>query len=96
MGGKIIDIGIRNPQHGNYKEVAIEFERNVYHDSGYHKGQNILTKDYIYYDIDKDEFNLENLAMDRKDAVVLSKIAQQINPTTKYKETGRYFKIKGH
>jgi hypothetical protein len=96
MEGKIIDIGIRNPQQGNYKEVSIEFERNIYHDSGYHKGQTITKKDYIYYDIDKDDFNLGDFAIDRKDAVILSKIAQQINPDTKYKETGRHFKIKGY
>lgn len=96
MGGKIIDIGINNLQQGNYKEVAIEFERNIHHNSGYHSGQTIPKKDYIYYDIDKDDFNLANFSIERKDAVVLSKIAQQINPDTKYKETGRHFKIKGY
>jgi hypothetical protein len=96
MGGKIIDIGIRNPQQGNYKEVSIEFERNIYHDSGYHKGQNIPKKDYISYDIDKDLFYIDDSPIDRKDAVILSKIAQQINPDTKYKETGRHFEIKGY
>lgn len=96
MGGKIIDIGIRNPQHGNYKEVSIEFERNIHHNSGYHSGQTIPKKDYIYYDIDKDDFNMADFSIERKDAVVLSKIAQQINPDTKYKETGRHFKIKGY
>jgi hypothetical protein len=96
MGGKIIDIGIRSPQQGNYKEVSIEFERNIYHDSGYHKGQTITKKDYISYDIDKDLFYIDDSPIDRKDAVILSKIAQQINPDTKYKETGRHFEIKGY
>lgn len=96
MGGKILDIGINSPQQGNYKVVGIEFERNIFHDSGYHKGQTIPKKGYIYYDIDKDDFDLGDLAIDRRDAVLLSKIAQQINPDTKYKETGRYFKIKGY
>lgn len=31
----------------------------------------------------------------RRDSVKLGKIAASINPDTKYKETGKYFKIKG-
>jgi hypothetical protein len=96
MGGKITDIGIFNPNQGNYRKVSIEYEKPIYHDSGYHKGQTIPKKDYIYYDIDGDLFDLDNLEIDRRDAVVLSKIAKHINPETKYKETGRHFKIKGH
>jgi hypothetical protein len=93
IGGKITNIGVHNPQQGNYRNVVIEVTKNVYQDSGYNKGENKLVKDYIYYDIDKDIYDVDEI--DRKDAVVLSKIAQHINPETKYKETGKYFQIKG-
>lgn len=96
MGGKIIDIGVDSPQQGNYKIVLIRFKKDVYQDSGYNKGRSVPVEGTIHYDIDKDEFTLGKDPIDRKDAVVLSKIAQKINPDTKYKETGRYFKIKGY
>jgi hypothetical protein len=92
-GGKITNIGVNAPQQGNYRMVTIEIEKIVYQDSGYNKGEDKLIKDYIYYDIDKDIYDVGDI--DRKDAVVLSKIAQHINPDTKYKETGKYFNIKG-
>jgi hypothetical protein len=93
IGGKITNIGVHSPQQGNYRNVSIEVTKSVYQDSGYNKGENKLVKDYIYYDIDKDIYDVDEI--DRKDAVVLSKIAQHINPETKYKETGKYFQIKG-
>jgi hypothetical protein len=93
IGGKITNIGVHSPQQGNYRNVAIEVTKNVYQDSGYNKGENKLVEDYIYYDIDKDIYDVGEI--DRKDAVVLSKIAQHINPETKYKEIGKYFQIKG-
>jgi hypothetical protein len=95
IGGKITNIGVHNPQQGNYRNVAIEVTKSVYQgsDYGYNKGENKLIKDYIYYDIDKDLYEVDEI--NRKDAVVLSKIAQHINPSTKYKEIGKYFQIKG-
>jgi hypothetical protein len=93
IGGKISNIGINNPQQGNYRNVAIEVTKNIYQDSGYNKGKYKKIKDHIYYDIDKDIYDVGEI--DRKDAVVLSKIAQHINPNTKYRETGKYFTIKG-
>ena len=93
IGGKITNIGVNNPQQGNYSNVSIEVTKSVHQDSGYNKGKTQLIKDYIYYDINKDLYEVNEI--DRKDAVVLSKIAQLINPNTKYKETGKYFKIKG-
>ena len=94
IGGKITNIGVQSPQQGNYRNVAIEVTKSIYQDSGYNKGENKLIKDYIYYDIDNDLYDVDEI--DRKDAVVLSKIAQRINPSTKYKETGKYFQIKGY
>jgi len=93
IGGKITNIGVNSPQQSNYRNVAIEVTKSVSQDSGYNKYENKLVKDYIYYDIDKDIYEVNEI--DRKDAVVLSKIAQHINPDTKYKETGKYFQIKG-
>ena len=92
IGGEITNIGVHAPQQGNYRNVAIEVTKSVYQDSGYNKGKSKLVQDYIYYDIDKDIYDVGEI--DRKDAVVLSNIAQHINPNTKYKETGKYFTIK--
>jgi hypothetical protein len=92
IGGKRTNICVHSPQQGNYRNVAIEVTKSIYQDSGYDKGKNKLIKDYIYYDIDKDLYDADEI--DRKDAALLSKIAQKINPDTKYKETGRHFKIK--
>jgi hypothetical protein len=92
IGGKITNIGVHNPQQGNYRNVGIEVTKNVYQDSGYNKGENKLVKDYIYYDIDKDIYDVDEI--NRKDAVVLSKIAAHINPNTQYKQTSK-FKIQG-
>ena len=90
MGGKISDIGVNAPQQGNYRSVRVTIEHTypnaeVVPDS--------LKYDYINYDIDKDLYNIDE-QIDRKDAVVLSKIAQLINPDTKYKQTGMHFNIK--
>ena len=94
IDGKITNIGVHSPQQGNYRNIVIEVTKSVYQDSGYNKGENKLIKDYIYYDIDNDLYDVGEI--NRKDAVILSKIAQHINPGTKYKETGKYFKIKGY
>jgi hypothetical protein len=89
VGGKIINIGVQSPLQSNYKIVLIEIEKKFINDSGGEYNKKI----YINYDIDKDNYDIDEI--DRKDAVVLSKIAQHINPDTKYRETGKYFDIKG-
>jgi len=89
MGGKITDIGVHSPNQSNYRIVSIEITKNSYKDNG----KSNIVKDYIYYDIDKDIYDVGEI--DRKDAFVLSKISQYVNPETKYKETGKHFKIKG-
>jgi hypothetical protein len=94
LGGEITNIGVFSPQQGNYRIVSIEITKNVYQDSGYNKGENKPVKNYVYYDIDNDTYDID-YEIDRKDSVVLSKIAQHINPDTKYRETGKHFKIKG-
>lgn len=86
MGGNIYDIVVNNPRQGSYRTVTIQVEYQV--------DTNSPKYDFIEYDIDKDLFNI-NHEIDRKDSVVLSKIAKHINPETKYKETGKYFQIKG-
>ncbi len=92
MGGKISNIEVHSPGQGNYSQVQIEIEHTfdkapVVPDS--------LKHDYITYDIYKDIFDLNSNEIERKDAFILSKIALQINPNSKYKETGKYFQIKG-
>ena len=86
LDGIISHIDVSNPQQGNYRQVNIEYKHEV-------DGQ--TKKDYIRYDIDGDKYDIEDYPIERKDAVILSKIAQHINPKTKFKETGKYFEIKG-
>lgn len=50
---------------------------------------------YIAYDIEQDTYDIENTPISRKDANTLWKIAQHINPDTKYKLPGKTFKIIG-
>ena len=86
IGGKIVSIGISSPSQSNYRNVIIEVLIN----DEDNKDKNV----YIYYDIDKDIYDLDK-EIERKDAFILSKIASHINPDTKYKQTGKYFTIKG-
>jgi hypothetical protein len=110
IGGKITDIGVVNPKDGNYKKVFIEVTKSVseYIDFGsdyYNKHHNKDVEENIYYeyDIDKDlydgldkDFSYNVPQIDRKDADLLSKIAQHINPNTKYENRTLYFNIKGY
>lgn len=50
---------------------------------------------FVYYDIDGDMWIDVDWKINRSDARLLGKIAEKINPDTKYKETGKYFNIKG-
>ncbi len=93
LGGVIKDIVVSNPQQSNYRQVTIQVEHNfgdapVVRDSSKYS--------FIHYDIDRDFFDVGDKELDRKDAVILAKIAMLINPNSRYKETGKYFKIKGH
>lgn len=47
----------------------------------------------LYYDYTKDHFSGDDRPMDRKSAVVFSKIFKKINPDTKYKSVGSAFKL---
>jgi hypothetical protein len=90
MGGKITNIGIFPDDF-----VYIEITKSTEPDSDYYKSGQKMIKLNFKYDIDNDMFDIKD-KIDRKDAVVFSKIAQKINPETKYKETGKYFNIKGY
>jgi hypothetical protein len=90
MGGVIHGITVISTKQDNDKNVLIQVEKNVLRQSGITKKLNNYT-----YNVDSDEFNLGDIEIERKDAVILSKIAQHINPDTKYKKTGTTFKIKG-
>ena len=83
FGGEIVEIGVSNPQHANYRQVTIIVKVM----------ENGKPKDlFIHYDIDKDLFDVDEI--DRTDARTLSLIAQHINPNTRYKTTNT-FSIKG-
>ena len=100
LGGKISNIKSQISKTGHQRIVQIEidyFDKNLALDTAQNKKQ----KDYIDYDIDTDYWNLgtvghtEDVEIYRKDAVLLGKIALYINENSKYKETGKYFNIKG-
>lgn len=94
IGGIISNIHVTAPQQGNYRNVRIEI---TYEYKNAPVVPDSLKNSYITYDIDKDLYDVDtiNHAIDRKDARILSLIALQINPNSKYKESGRYFNIKG-
>jgi len=92
MGGKITYIEVNNPKHGNYRDVVITIE---YKYSNAPVVPNALKNQHVHYDIDKDIFNIENEEIERKDARLLSLIALKINPNSRFKESGKYFNIKG-
>lgn len=91
LGGKISNIETHNPNQGNYRNIQIEIEHTFANAPVVPDG---LKHDYVYYDIDKDLYGITE-PIERKDAVILSKIALQINPDSRYKETGKHFQIKG-
>lgn len=90
LGGTITDIGTYFKSR-EYPEVHITIE----YDDEYFSTHDSKVRN-IYYDITTDSYNINNEeAIERKDSVLLAKIASKINPNTKYKETGKNFKIKG-
>ena len=100
LGGEIEDIEIFASSGHRYmgRLVSIKIK---YHDKNNDylvSDPNHLKMGFLLYDIDKDIFfekRHESLdfIIDRKDAVTLSKIAQKINPNTKYREVGKSFNI---
>lgn len=90
FGGEIIEIGVSAPKHSNIKLVVITYQvTNEYGSSSTHS---------LLYDITKDEYkyNFEMNPIERRDAVILSKIAKMINPETKYASPTANFRIKGY
>lgn len=90
LGGKIKEITTSAPQQGRYRQVNIivEFE---YPNTEFVPDS--LKYDYIHYDIDNDIYDIDK-EINKKDARILSLIAQHINPDTQYKTTNS-FRIKG-
>ena len=89
---------------GKIKNITILSDKNepsklllniIYPNINTQISSNDLKKYWIYYHIDKDMWLGIDWKMNRTDARLLGKIAEKINPDTKYKETGKYFDIKG-
>jgi hypothetical protein len=87
LGGVIQNIAVFSPNQGNFTNVNIHVVTGINAE---------LRNYYIDYSVDRDNFEMPDAPIERKDAVTLSRIAQHINPETKYKETTKYFKIKGY
>ena len=89
MGGTIANVSYIKPQSGDYEEVIVEIKVPSSVVPGETKSR------YIYYDVRKDQWGVDKEII-RADARLLSLIAQQINPDTKYKSGGVGFDIKGY
>jgi len=89
MGGTIANVSYIKPQSGDYEEVIVEIKVPSSVVPGETKSR------YIYYDVKKDQWGVDKEII-RADARLLSLIAQQINPDTKYKSGGVGFDIKGY
>ena len=87
LNGKIEDVDVGYSGIDNEEEFIKIKIRYPY--SGYDPTKTIT------YDVNEDEFYGVEQEIDRKDSVKLSKIASFINPDTRYKETGKHFRIKG-
>lgn len=89
MGGTIIDVLYGKPQQAGYEDVTVKIE--------------IPSSDspigakfkYPSYDVKRDSWDV-NDEITRADARILSLIAQQIEPNTRYKSGGEGFRIKGY
>lgn len=87
LNGKIEDVDIEYSgidHNEEFVEITIRYP---------YGGYNPTRK--IKYDIVNDEFHNIDGDIDRRDSVKLGKIAAVINPDTKYRETGKHFRIKG-
>jgi hypothetical protein len=89
MGGTIINVYYQKPQQAGYENVAVKIESPSSVVPGETKSK------YIYYDVKRDSWDV-NDEITRADARLLSLIAQQIEPNTRYKSGGEGFRIKGY
>jgi hypothetical protein len=91
--GKIEDITISAYKNDTRRFVSLLMD---YSNLKYHNDNSRYPKNrYILYDIDDDMWMDVDFKISRSDSRLLGKIAEKINPDTKYKETGKYFNIKG-
>lgn len=86
--------------NGNIEDIDIEYSGIDHNEESIeitirypYGGYNPTRK--IKYDIVNDEFHNIDGDIDRRDSVKLGKIAAAVNPDTKYRETGKHFRIKG-
>lgn len=86
MGGKFIIYGFDLEETKNGKKLTINY-------GSPREQQNNKETGSIGYYINDDKYTI-NYEIDKKTARTLSKIAQKLNPNTKYKQTS-VFKIKG-
>ena len=89
MGGTIINVYYQKPQQAGYEDVAVKIESPSSVVPGETKSR------YINYDVKRDSWDV-NDEITRADARLLSLIAQQIEPNTRYKSGGEGFRIKGY
>lgn len=86
LNGTVDDIDV---EYGDTPEDVFIKVKIKYPYSGYNPTKTIT------YDVSEDEFYGIEQEIDRRDSVRLSKIASHVNPNTRYKETGKHFRIKG-
>lgn len=97
MGGVITKI--TSNDRGRTNIISIVYEKEVEVPEAFHNIVKTKSEEYrLSYDIIEDEFYdfPDYYRISRKDAVTLSKIALKVNPDSKYKQTGKYFRIEGN
>jgi len=93
--GIIKDIVIAAYKGDSRNLVAIDIEHTNKNEPYHYQDARFPKSRWLNYDIDNDNYLDLNRPIERKDSRLLGKIAQKINPDTKYKQTGIHFNIKG-
>jgi len=93
--GIIENISIAAYKNDSRRLVALDLKYSNKNQAYYNDDTNYPKRNWVNYDIDSDMWIDIDWKINRSDARLLGKIAEKINPNTKYKETGKYFNIKG-
>ena len=93
FGGTILEVGTGNHRSSEFNVIiTVERKRVESNSNGTNRAPEKIS---IYYDVDRDSYD-DTLPGDptRSDARILYKIAEKVNPETKYRDINKMFKIK--
>ena len=86
---KLTTVKILKEIYSNFKKTSFDTGTTL---------QKLVNRSMDRY-VNEDDYRINGYPIEeieRKDAVILSKIAQHINPNTKYKNVSTSFKLKGY